>query len=214
MGNCFSTNQSRCGLCYFELDDGSASLVEPSVYRSFTWRKASHIHDEERQESPDEQLPFPLPEAWREFLRIRIQTKLETFRASRERGCRGCESIIKAIESACEDDGVYLDSKSWEKDVQVTWTMPSERDKDLSNLKIELTVNVSSREAQSHDSEQYHLWTILLDVDRMNGQEKEQSRKFSSAAKLIWPEDSNNAQIIHLFIKVQSRSTIQGRNPL
>ncbi|UKZ77556.1 hypothetical protein TrVFT333_005279 [Trichoderma virens FT-333] len=175
MGNCFSTSQRRCGLCYFELDEESTSLAEPSVQRCYTWREAPHIHDDERHESLDEQLPFPLPEAWRDFLRIRIRTKLDVFRASRKRGCRGCESILKAIKSACEDDGVVLDSKSWEGGVQAIWTMPSGRDKDSSNLTMEFTVNVSSREAQSHGSEAYHLWTILIDVDRMNGHEKEHS---------------------------------------
>ncbi|KAL7783259.1 heterokaryon incompatibility domain-containing protein [Trichoderma ceciliae] len=175
MGNRFSTNNRRCGFCYFELADESASLDEPTVSRSYTWRKASRIHDEERQESLDEQLPFPLPEAWREFVRIRIQTKLKTFQTSQERGCRGCEYILKAIGSACEDDGLFLDSRSWEEDVQVTWTMPSERGKDLSNLKIELTANVSGREAQGHDSENYHPWTILIDVDKVSGQETEHS---------------------------------------
>ncbi|KAL7950685.1 heterokaryon incompatibility domain-containing protein [Trichoderma barbatum] len=175
MGNCFSISQRRCGLCYFELDEESVSLAEPSVQRSYTWRKASRIHDEERTESLDEQLPFPLPEAWREFLRIAIRTKLEAFRVSRERGCRGCESIIKAIQSACEDDGVILDSKSWEEDVQMTWTMPSGRDKDLSNLKMEFTVDISNREMQSRGAGEYRLWTVLIDIDRMDGHEKEQS---------------------------------------
>ncbi|KAM0256813.1 hypothetical protein ACHAQJ_004765 [Trichoderma viride] len=170
MGNCFSTSQRHCGLCYFELDEESVSLVDPTGNRCYTWRESSLIHDEERREPLDEQLPFPLPAAWREFLRIRIQTKLKAFRASCQRGCRGCESVVKAIEAACEDDGVFLDSTSWEGDVQVTWTTPSKRGNDLSNLKVELTVNISGRGA-SNDSEKYHLWTILIDVDKISGQE-------------------------------------------
>lgn len=177
MGNCFSTSQRRCGLCYFDLDEESASLKEPSVQRSYTWRESSHIHDEERTESLDEQLPSPLPEAWREYLRIEIRTKLEVFRTSRERGCRGCDAIIKAIVSACQDDDVVLDDKSWTEDVHVTWTMPSGRDKGMSNLKLEVTVNVSSREAESHGKEDYRLWIILIDIDRMNGHGKEESSK-------------------------------------
>ncbi|KAF3075117.1 hypothetical protein CFAM422_003068 [Trichoderma lentiforme] len=175
MGNCFSSSQRRCGLCYFDLDEESASLKEPIVQRSYTWRESSHIHDEERTESLDEQLPSPLPEAWREYLRIEIRTKLEVFRASRERGCRGCDAIIKAITSACQDDDVVLDDKSWAEDVHVTWTMPSGRDKGMSNLKLEVTVNVSSREAEGHGTEDYHLWIILMDIDRLNGHEKEES---------------------------------------
>ncbi|PTB65482.1 HET-domain-containing protein [Trichoderma citrinoviride] len=175
MGNCFSTSQRRCGICYFELDEECASLVEPSVHRSYTWRKDSHIHDEERSELPDEQLPYPLPEAWREFLRIGIKAKLSIFQASRQRGCCGCESIVKAIESACADDGVFLDGKCWEEDVQITWTMPSGRDRDLSNLKIDLTVNTSKREAPDRGSEQYHIWTILIDVDRTDDNRKEEN---------------------------------------
>ncbi|EGR50748.1 uncharacterized protein TRIREDRAFT_120851 [Trichoderma reesei QM6a] len=175
MGNCFSSSQRRCGICYFELDEECAALVEPSVHRSYTWRKDSHIHDEERTESPDEQLPFPLPEAWREFLRIEIKAKLGIFQASRKRGCRGCESIIKAVESACADDGVFLDSKSWEEVVQITWVVPSGRDRELSNLKIVLTANVSKRDAPDRGSEEYHLWTILIDVDRAAGHEKEEN---------------------------------------
>lgn len=178
MGNCFSTSRRHCGLCYFELDEESTSLVEPSVQRCYTWRETSRIRDEEREETFDAQLPFPLPEAWREFLRIQIQTKLKTFLVSRQRGCRGCELIVKAIESACKDDGVFLDNKSWEEIAQVAWTTPSERAKDLSSLKIDLTVNVSAREAQSHLSEQYHLWTILIDIDKISKQG--QSREFSS----------------------------------
>lgn len=180
MGNCFSTSQRRCGLCYFDLDEESASLKEPFVQRSYTWRESSHIHDEERSEPLDEQLPSPLPEAWREYLRIEIRTKLEVFRASRERGCHGCDAIIKAITSACHDDDVVLDDKSWTEDVHVTWTMPSGRDKGMSNLKLEFTVNVSSREAESHDTEDYRLWIILMDIDRMNGHEREQNGKFNN----------------------------------
>ncbi|KAK4078595.1 uncharacterized protein Triagg1_2926 [Trichoderma aggressivum f. europaeum] len=174
MGNCFSTSQRCCGLCYFVLDEESALLKEPFVQRLYTWRESSHIHDEERTESLDEQLPFPLPEAWHEFLRIEIRTKLEIFHASRERGCRGCDALVKAMESACQDDGVVLDGKSWAEDVRVTWTMPSRQDKGLSNLKLEVTVNVGNREAHSSGTEDYRLWTILIDVDRMDGHEKEQ----------------------------------------
>lgn len=204
MGNCFSTSQRRCGLCYFDLDEESAILKAPLVQRLYTWRKASHIHNEERTESLDEQLPFPLPEAWHEFLRIQIRTKLEIFRVSRERGCRGCDSIVKAMESACQDDGVVLDDKSWEEGAQVTWTMPSGRDKDLSNLKMEVTVNVSGRDAQSRGTEAYRLWTILIDVDGMNGHEKEQGGKLSNEVQLMQLEDFNNAQAIYLRTDLQS----------
>ncbi|KAL6895729.1 heterokaryon incompatibility domain-containing protein [Trichoderma longibrachiatum] len=175
MGNCFSTRQRRCGICYFELDEECAALVEPPVHRSYTWRKESGIHDEERSEPPDEQLPYPLPEAWREFLRVGIKAKLGIFQASRGRGCRGCESIVKAIESACADDGVFLDGKSWEEDVQIAWEVPSGRDRELSNLKMVLTANVSKRDAPDRGSEEYHLWTILIDVDWAGGTTKEEN---------------------------------------
>lgn len=178
MGNCFSASQRRCGLCYFELDEEAASLGDSSVHRKYTWRKTSSIHDEERTEAADEPLPSPLPEDWREFLRIEIRTKFKVFRASCERGCVGCQVIIKAIESACKDDDVVLDDKSWEEEVQVTWTMPSGHDRDLSNLKMEFTVDIGSRAPQSQGSD-YHTWTILIDVDRINGHEKEHNSKFN-----------------------------------
>ncbi|KAL7936146.1 heterokaryon incompatibility domain-containing protein [Trichoderma chlorosporum] len=174
MGNCFSMNQRRCGLCYFELDEESAGLGESRVQRKYTWRETSHIHDVERTESADEPLPSPLPEAWREYLRIEIQARFEIFCASRERGCRGCQSILKAIQSACEDDHVVLDRKSWSEKVRVTWTMPSERDRDLSNLEMAFTVDISSRELESQGPV-YHQWTILIDVDRTSEHEKERS---------------------------------------
>jgi hypothetical protein len=211
MGNCFSSSQRRCGICYFELDEECAALVEPSVHRSYTWRKDSHIHDEERTESPDEQLPFPLPEAWREFLRIEIKAKLGIFQASRKRGCRGCESIIKAVESACADDGVFLDSKSWEEVVQITWVVPSGRDRELSNLKIVLTANVSKRDAPDRGSEEYHLWTILIDVDRAAGHEKEENCQFSRRVEFVESRDSNVSQGIPSLTSLRFRSTIPGR---
>lgn len=100
---------------------------------------------------------------------------------------------MKAITSACQDDDVVLDDKSWVEGVQVTWTMPSRRDKDSSNLKLEFTVNVSNRENQSRGTEDYHLWTILIDVDRTDGNEKKQSGKLNNEGQALLLKTFNNA---------------------
>lgn len=214
MGNCFSTRQRRCGICYFELDEECAALVEPPVHRSYTWRKESGIHDEERSEPPDEQLPYPLPEAWREFLRVGIKAKLGIFQASRGRGCRGCESIVKAIESACADDGVFLDGKSWEEDVQIAWEVPSGRDRELSNLKMVLTANVSKRDAPDRGSEEYHLWTILIDVDWAGGTTKEENCEFNRVIEFVEARNTDVGQIIPSLTSLRFRSTTLDRRLL
>ncbi|KAK5997628.1 hypothetical protein PT974_02992 [Cladobotryum mycophilum] len=170
MGNSFSTSRRHCGLCYFELDQDSVALREPTVFRSFNWlsTKLSRPNMEGRHGPLDEQIPahFRDPDVLR--YQVDIRTHLRALQASQARGCRSCDAIMRLIESACEDDGVFLDNQSWKEEVYLRWNSLS-NSRGTGNLRIKFTVDVGDRKVESNRFGRHQRWTLFVDVDQIDG---------------------------------------------